>query len=455
MINWQHTITLRQAAVRVLALVFGIAVSLPAASVDTSEQEVGITLTEVVVTPTGHSGRLITGSVANRITGSALFFEAIEQEGSSDGGPGLRSGTLRDQNGTLLVEYTESAQEPVYKNAELVGYESVPTLQFKGSLYAYDSELAWRTMEEIVSSPAGELIKYLALNVVFHLPNDELVDLRRVLEVPFQAMQSLYDSEDIAVTARTIERLIESRSTQTNTSIEDIERLTDFTLFPADCIETECEYLVTSDYIFSHSGGSGFVNRTLSQRLVLSHNYEAEASLSTIDTDRALRKSASADGQFSPLTPKSAEKLFGFDVGSGANDNFDLEHLIPRAAWMDDEAGDCRGRCGPGCGSWSCSRYNYGSLRYAYRRCSSSTGWQERDYYTQSYSIVCSTTGSYASYCRCHDDCMRGSTGGPFNIWCEAKCLGQSHTRTQRTWTAGPRRMTQTVYIATGNTCWY
>lgn len=455
MINWQYTLTLRQTAIWILALVFGMALSLPAASVDSSEDDVGITLTEVVVTPTGHSGRLITGSVTNRITGSALFFEAIEQDGSSDEGPGLRSGTLRDQDGTLLVEYTESSQAPVYKNAKLVGYESLPTLQFKGSLYAYDSELAWRTMEEIASSPAGELIKYLALNVVFHLPNDELVDLRRVLEVPFQAMQSLYDAPDIAGTARSIERLIESRSSQTNTSIEQIERSTDFTLFPSDCIETECEYLVTSDYIFSHDGGSGFVNLTLSQRLVLSHNYEAEASLSMIDADKTLQMSVSAGGEFSPLTSKSAEKLSSFDVGSGTDNNFDFEHLIPRASWMDWEAGDCRGRCGPGCGTWSCSKYDLGPLRYAFTKCNSSTRWQERDYYRQSYSTVCTATGSYSAFCRCHDDCMRGSTGGPFNGWCEVKCLGKSKRKTRKTWTAGPRRQTHTVYIATGNTCWY
>lgn len=455
MINPSCMLTLPQAAIVALALVLGSASGLPAASLDPSENAVEITLAEVVVTPTADSGRLIKGTVSNRSTGSALFFEAVEHQSSRDGDPGLRSGTFRDQDGTLLVEYSEASQAPVYRNAELVGYESVPILQFRGTLYSYDDEMTWRTMEEIASGPAGELIEYLALNVVFHAPSDGLVDLRRVLEVPFQAMQSLYDSSDITATARNMERLIESRSAQTSTSVERVEQLTEFTLFPSGCIETECEYLVTSDYVLSQDDVSGFVNRTLSQRLVLSHNYEAEASLSITNTDTAQQISVTTAGQFSPLTPKSAEKPFSFDVGSGTKNNLDLEHLIPRAAWMDDEAGDCRGRCGPGCGSWSCSSYNYSSLRYAYTRCNSSTGWEERDYYTQSYTKVCSTTGSYSSYCRCHDDCMRGSTGGPFNIWCEAKCLGKSTRKTSRTWTAGPRRITHTIFIATGDTCWH
>ena len=132
------------------------------------------------------SEAVIRGFVVNDETGHWLQFTARRTVGHL-------VGSISNALGKTLFEYGESEEVPVYSgDSSVPSWERVPRLSILGASYSIDNELAWQMMGSIATSEDGMLIRHLALNLSFAVPEADFVDLRRALQVPFQAMQSLY-----------------------------------------------------------------------------------------------------------------------------------------------------------------------------------------------------------------------------------------------------------------------
>lgn len=389
----------------------------------TPAEDIGIRLSNPGVLPDGTTRsadeRTITvsGYVVNRATGGRIDFEARKT-------PGYLFGYIRNSSGETLIEYTESKRTPVYTGKDgtaAASLEAVPVLRVEGLKYDLFGQDVWREMEEIVDSPSGELIRHLGMYIGFHLPEDHLSDLRRALQVPFQALQSLYRTPVNGPRFDELLRIVETRAANTGVSAAGLHESMALIRWPRDCEMQDCEIVSTSDYVYSMDGG--FVSRSLSVQLQLTHGYEEGGPLDDGDA-------------IAP--PKNSKGL-------------------PRLnAWMDDEADDCLGRCGFGCGSWSCRDFDRSRGQPVGEPvCGSSTSWEERQYYTYTFKRTCTTSGRVTDGCICHDRCARNSHLSFFSPTCAIACAPFAGRNSQRkTWTAGPRQFTGRYYINTGETCW-
>ncbi|HKG15994.1 MAG TPA: hypothetical protein VKB12_21920, partial [Pyrinomonadaceae bacterium] len=113
---------------------------------------------------------------------------------------------------------------------------------------------------------------------------------------------------------------------------------------PVDCEKYQCAYVDSHDFQLSSEGG--YVVKSLSPRLPLSHNFAPPYVRGTDDhhhDDDAV--AAAARGK----SKNSKYKIIRTSAAARAP-------RAPRAPRRRDDAsqvGDCFGRCGPGCGDWS------------------------------------------------------------------------------------------------------
>ena len=379
----------------------------------------------------------IRGSVIDHQSGIWVDFDARESTDSI-------FGYIRDKSGNTLIAYEEIEQLSVVQSRTgSSGSEYLPRLYFMGVDYSISSDLSWEMMESVATSESGPLIRHLAMFISFHIPEIRLQNLRRALQVPFQAMQSLYDySLAESPTESSLETALHNlqrRAASTGVLRETLEKELALSKHPVDCRFSECEVISTSDYIFSINGG--YVNRTLSPQLILSHSYESNAPV--IDKE-----------SLNSVEYKKQDTQIQFNVRLNLDNPILPYSLTPRSlAWADDEAGHCLGRCGAGCGRWSCSRYNYSRRRNLRTVCDYRTNYVVREYWEQDHTAYCTTSGLVTDYCLCHDQCARSSSH--LDPACVVSCAGQGVARRRRTWTAGPRRITSTGWSDTAETCWY
>lgn len=249
----------------------------------------------------------IAGFVEDKLTGARISFE------SKKAGDQLIS-QIKNKDGYTIIEYTEAQTEPVASDpGSPPSVGPVPSLRINGvELKGYQG-LIVNEMKLVASSGERELIRHLAFYLVFHAPGGDLEAERRALEAPYQAIQRFYDrsykksgpGKTGAAELEALSHSLPDRSTTSKTNAPHNE----FVLLPEGCKMPKCDLADTHDYQLSEQGG--FVIKSLSQRLTLSHNY---------------------------ASPQMVHE-------------HDSQVIRP----MDDseQVGYCFGRCGRGCENWT------------------------------------------------------------------------------------------------------
>jgi hypothetical protein len=244
----------------------------------------------------------ITGFVEDKLTGARINFES-----RTIGGQLVSQ--IKNKDGYTLVEYIESQQEVVYPTPDSPpSLAWVPWLRVNGIEYnGYESDVV-EEMKAIVSADNGELIRQLAIYLVLQVPGKDLEAERRALEVPYQAFQRFYD-RSYRKTGLETETSSHNEAPSGESLVAKRKVGDDVILLPDGCKMPNCKFVDTSDYQLTDKGG--FVVRSLSPRITLSHNY----------------------------------------AGPGHTHDNDSEGITP----MDDESqvGNCFGRCGRACGDWT------------------------------------------------------------------------------------------------------
>jgi len=217
-------------------------------------------------------------------------------------------------------------------NSSSAGFELVPWFRVNGIEHnGYEGQIV-REMQSVASSEENELIRYLALYLVFHVPGGGLEPERRGLEVPYQAIQMFYEksykkarpgTEGRAEleAASVFSRQLPGASTTQNTASAKNKG---FTVAPGGCKMPDCDFVDTLDYQLTEQGG--FVVKSLPRRLTLSHNY---------------------------ATPDM---------------HHDSDEGGIRPADDGGQVGDCFGRCGRECGDWTHEWISHTDTDYTYCR---------------------------------------------------------------------------------------
>lgn len=330
---------------------------------------------------TADAGNGITGIVEDRVTGAKITFE------SKRTGDSLTS-KINNGDGFTLIEYVEAQQELAPgANDGPMQLEWAPWLRINGIEYrGYEGQMV-EEMKSLAGSPEGRLVRYLAVYLVFHAPGHDLEQERRGLEAPYQAIQRFFDrsyKKDWAA---------DSGRAELEVAAINNKPAKDFKLVPADCRLPNCQFVDTLDYQLTEQGG--FVVKSLSPRLSLSHNY---------------------------ARPEPGGEHQGQVKIEGGR-------IVP----MDDasQVDDCYGRCGPGCGSWShewiesavVDNYTYcfdtsGNGGGPGLDCSQMCCSAEHEVYLVSGTAVHITSGHVTPGAILHDDCCRSVWLGCLNPVC-------------------------------------
>lgn len=331
---------------------------------------------------TADSEKGITGIVEDKVTGAKITFE------SKRAGNTLIS-KINNGDGVTLIEYIEAQQELAPPSPDgPMQLEWAPWLRINGVEYkGYEGEVV-EEMKSLAVSPEGRLVRYLAFYLVFHFPGHDLEQERRGLEVPYQAIQRFYGRSYKKDWAADFGRAELEAAAINNKPAED------FQLVPADCRMPNCKFVDTLDYQLTEPGG--FVVKSLSPRLTLSHNYARP------------------------------------EPGGEHHDPAGIEG--GRMALMDDDSqvGDCFGRCFAGCGGWS-HEWIGSTVVDSYTYCFDSSGngggpgldcsqmccSQEREVMLVSGTAVHITSGHVTPGAMLHDACCRST---PLGCWLNLLC---------------------------------
>ncbi|HZH30045.1 MAG TPA: hypothetical protein VEY11_04725 [Pyrinomonadaceae bacterium] len=363
----------------------------------------------------------IVGSVEDKAAGIKINFESRKISGHL-------TAVISNKKGHALIEYTEAQQETeVDPHTNTTSLVWVPWLRVNGIEY---KEMAGPVLEEmrlIAASPEGELIKRLALFLVLYAPGEDLEDERRGLEVPFQSMQTFYARSAITeyggIELALGKRITPNVKARRHVSPEELEIL----LLPLNCVAPQCVIAETHDYQLSEKGG--YVVKSLSNRLTLSHNFarpEMRKGGGHDDTPAASVKTMKIDTEIDKVMfrPASFKGLTAIKAAPPA---------VVRP-WDDgSQVGDCYGRCGGGCGNWthtwvgtptiidpgpSCVAQTYHPLMD--RMCIESCQTIDRSYITEYGTAVHTASGNVTLGSKAHDSCCRSSWGGCWNPACIA-----------------------------------
>ena len=285
--------------------------------------------------------RGIVGGVTETATGAVIRFESKRE------GENLAS-RIKDATGKTLIEYFETERaivtDPVTR---AVSFEPVPVLLIDGMQLVEMQGPIVDKMRNFATSPQGELLRLLALYLVEYVPGEDVEMERRGLEVPYQAMQSFYETlaideyggGELSVARKFGAKRSEAlKDTQLHKQREPLVRQ------PVDCEQFQCLYVDNHDYQLSAEGG--YVVKSLSPRLALSHNF-APPEMRIDDEHHDFSKTAS----LKPVKPRSRS------LKAASSKSVKSAHSVKAAPTkpMDDasQVGDCFGRCGGGCGDWT------------------------------------------------------------------------------------------------------
>ncbi len=250
----------------------------------------------------------ITGFVEDKTVGVRVTFESKRL------GDQLFA-QIENRDGFALIEYIEAQTElaPAEPGSQPAS-EWVPWLRVNGVEYkGYEGQVV-DEMKAIASSEEAELIRYLAIYLVFHAPGEDLEPERRGLEVAYQSIQRFYekgyrDGAPGELSRADLAASSQRRGARTATPKHE-EPEGEFTLVPENCKMPDCAFVDTHDYQLTEKGG--FTVKTLSVRLPLSHNY---------------------------ARPEMVHE--------------EVEAADVRATDDGSQVGDCFGRCWAGCGDWT------------------------------------------------------------------------------------------------------
>jgi hypothetical protein len=288
----------------------------------------------------------IAGAVTDKVSGVTLLFESKRQ------GESLTT-RIWNRAGTTTIEYVE-AESALVTNPSTgeQSFEPVPVLRFNGSDYKEMKGPIAEAMGRFAASTEGDLLRRLAFYIAEYIPGEDLETERRGLEVPYQAMQKLYATPAIdeygggelkAARHYGAKRRDETKNAPPRHPHEPLVAQ------PVDCEKFQCAYVDSHDYQLSTEGG--YVVKSLSPRLALSHNFAPPEVRGTDDHHDHEAAAAKAKG----LEFKQTKVLDYSIVKTGAA-RAPRATRAPRAPRRRDDAsqvGDCFGRCGGGCGNWT------------------------------------------------------------------------------------------------------
>lgn len=181
-----------------------------------------------------------------------------------------------------------------------------------------------------------------------------------------------------------------------------------------DCEQLQCVFADTHDYQLSEQGG--YVVKSLSPRLVLSHNFASrEVRNGDGHSDHEYARAARRKGAGADFI----KAVFGAKPVGGAMP-------LVAAARRDDESqvNECFGRCGAGCGGWGHSWVGEPTVMANFTYCEppDPNGWApdcstfrcsiERQVVSYSGIAVHATSGKVTLGAKAHDTCCR-DLGGP------------------------------------------
>ncbi len=286
----------------------------------------------------------IAGAVTDKASGVALLFESKRQ------GDSLAT-RIWNRAGTTTIEYVEAEQalvtDPVTGEQS---YEPVPVLRFGGNEYRELKGPMAEAMGRFATSTEGDLLRRLALYLVEYIPGEDLETERRGLEVPYQAMQTLYATfaiDEYGGGELKAARHYGAKKFEETKGLPHKRPHEPLVAQPVDCEKFQCVYADSFDYQLSADGG--YVVKSLSPRLSLSHNFASPAMRGPADHHNDEAAASPDKGLKFKVVTVSATRA------PAPRARRTPRVRAPRRRDDDDpsQVGDCFGRCGGGCGGWT------------------------------------------------------------------------------------------------------
>lgn len=357
------------------------------------------------------AARGIAGSISDKATGMTILFE------SKLVGDNLSTRILNG-NGATLIEYVEAERAPV--TDPLTGVQSVepvPVLRFDGIVYEELQGPIVDKMRNFATSPQGALLRLLAFYIGEFVPGEDMEAERRGLEVPFQAIQKFYATPAIDEYGGGDLKVARLHGANRRNALKDKDSYKQHEPLVAegvDCEQFQCLYVDTHD--FQLSGQGGYVVKSLSPRLSLSHNFARPST--RVEDEHHDHEAAALKGN------KAGKVKFKTASIKGANAAVKANAAIVKPFDDASQVGDCFGRCGGGCGGWSHQWIGEITpyIDYTYcvgpdpdnfmPDCSTFCCSQEKRVTSYSGIAVHTAYGKVTLGSKAHDSCVR-SLGGP------------------------------------------
>lgn len=372
------------------------------------------TLSRVTLSFTSNDWRRgIEGVATDKASGVTLYFESrLEGEALSS--------RLWDYASGMEIEYTEATRELVTDPATgAQSYEPAPVLRFNGVDYVELNGPGAETMKQIANSPQGKLLRNLALYLPEYIPGKALEAERRGLEVPYQAIQSLYASPAVDEYGGGDLKAARQFAVKQRAAVKQRDTVKDESLAkegeplvaqPVDCERFQCSFVDNDDYQLSDDGG--YAVKSLSPRLALSHNYAPPSMRAGLEFQE--------NNVSAPTRDEKVEIL----KSSFRRTRKPARARTPRFRNDGSQVGDCFGRCGGGCGNWTHQWVGEPNVVLDYTYCESPN---PHDFMPDCSTMCCSTEKRVTTYSgiavhtahgkvtvgsKAHDSCVR-AFGGP------------------------------------------
>lgn len=354
----------------------------------------------------------IIGGVSDTTTGATILFE------SKRDGDHLTS-RIKDLSGKTLIEYIEAERALVTDPlTQAQTFEPVPVLRINSIEFTEMQGAIVDDMRHFATSPQGELLRLLALYVVEYVPGEDLEMERRGLEVPFQSMQKFYEKlaiDEYGGGELSAAKKFGAKRVEELKGKESYKQHEPLVSEAVDCEQFQCLYVDNHDYQLSAQGG--YVVKSLSPRLGLSHNFARP-------TTRVGDEHHDHEKAVSVKDVKPGKLNFKAASFNGAKTSNRGRAAVVKPFDDDSQVGDCFGRCGGGCGNWSHEwigeitpylDYTYCEAPDRYTdmpNCSTMCCSTERRVTSYSGIAVHTAHGKVTLGSKAHDSCVR-SLGGP------------------------------------------
>lgn len=257
-----------------------------------------------------------------------------------------------------MIEYVEAERalvtDPLTRE---LSFEPVPVLRINDVQFLEMQGPIVDYMRNFATSPEGELLRLLALYIVEYVPGGDLEMERRGLEVPYQAMQSFYEKLAIYEYGGGELRAARNFGAKRSDAFKNKEFQKQHELLvpqPVDCQQFQCLYVDNHDYQLSAQGG--YVVKSLSPRLALSHNFAPREIRGGDEHHDHLKAASVTEVKLKAVSVKEV-KLGRRGFKAALSKSVKSAHSVKAAPIksLDDgsQVGDCFGRCGGGCGNWT------------------------------------------------------------------------------------------------------